>query len=55
MSAKTAKQLISLVVPIYNESDVIQRFFACVTPIFEAIDSLRFESVCVNDGSGDGR
>ncbi|BCF98022.1 hypothetical protein PPGU19_025910 [Paraburkholderia sp. PGU19] len=55
MSARTAKQLISLVVPLYNESDVIQRFFACVTPLLEAIDSIRFESVFVNDGSGDGR
>jgi glycosyltransferase involved in cell wall biosynthesis len=45
--------LISLVAPFYNEGDAIDRFFAGVIPVLEAIDDIRFEIVCVNDGSED--
>lgn len=45
--------LISLVVPFYNEGDAVTRFFAEVMPLMEAIESIRFEIVCVNDGSRD--
>jgi len=54
MSAKSGEQVISLVVPFYNESDAIPRFFAGVIPILDAIENIRFEIVCVNDGSSDG-
>ncbi len=46
-------KLLSVVVPCFNESEVIGRFFARVIPILESIDSIRFEIVCVNDGSAD--
>lgn len=44
---------LSLLVPVYNESDVIDSFFARVQPILEGLD-LEWEVVCVNDGSKDG-
>lgn len=45
--------LLSLVVPFYNEEPVIDHFFDAVLPALQAIDGLRFEVVCVNDGSRD--
>jgi glycosyltransferase involved in cell wall biosynthesis len=46
-------QLLSLVVPFYNESTALHAFFARVIPILESIDAMQFEIVCVNDGSKD--
>lgn len=46
--------LLSLVVPFYNEQEMIGAFFRTVIPVLEAIDRIRFEIVCVNDGSRDG-
>jgi polyisoprenyl-phosphate glycosyltransferase len=45
--------LLSLVVPFYNEEEMIERFFAATLPVLEALDGLSFEVVCVNDGSRD--
>ncbi len=44
---------LSLLVPVYDEADVIDSFFARVQPILEGLD-LEWEVVCVNDGSRDG-
>lgn len=46
-------QLLSLVVPFYNEGDAIPAFFARVVPILESVPAASFEIVCVNDGSSD--
>lgn len=46
--------LLSLVVPFFNEEEMIGAFFSAVIPVLEAIDGTRFEIVCVNDGSRDG-
>ncbi|QCP53829.1 glycosyltransferase family 2 protein [Trinickia violacea] len=54
MSTRASKPLISLVVPFYNELDAVEGFFANVVPVLEAIRTIRFEIVCVNDGSSDG-
>ncbi|MEM9284247.1 MAG: glycosyltransferase family 2 protein [Pseudomonadota bacterium] len=43
---------ISLVVPMYNEEEVISEFFDRVVPILDQFSS-RYEIVCVNDGSRD--
>jgi len=43
---------ISLVAPMYNESEGLSQFFETVTPILESISS-EWEIVCVNDGSKD--
>lgn len=45
--------LLSLVVPFYNEEEMIGQFFDRVIPTLEAIPGIRFEIVCVNDGSRD--
>lgn len=46
-------QLLSLVVPFYNEGEALASFFARVVPILESIEFTQFEIVCVNDGSKD--
>lgn len=46
-------QLLSLVVPFYNEGEALQSFFARVVPILESIPATHFEIVCINDGSTD--
>jgi len=43
---------ISLLVPMYNEADVIDQFFEQVLPILKEMP-LEWEVVCVNDGSKD--
>lgn len=45
--------LLSLVVPFYNEEEAISLFFEQVIPELETIPGVRFEIVCVNDGSRD--
>jgi glycosyltransferase involved in cell wall biosynthesis len=53
MSTVVSKPLISLVVPFYNEEGAIDRFFGAVVPVLESIEGIRFEIVCINDGSHD--
>ncbi|MBF0255407.1 MAG: glycosyltransferase family 2 protein [Gammaproteobacteria bacterium] len=43
---------LSLLVPLYNEAEIIDRFFTSVLPILEGLP-LDWELVCVNDGSRD--
>ena len=43
---------LSLVVPIYNEAQVLNDFFSVVMPILDKT-SLGYEVICVNDGSRD--
>jgi glycosyltransferase involved in cell wall biosynthesis len=45
--------LLSLVVPFYNEEEMIGQFFDRVIPELARIPDIRFEIVCVNDGSRD--
>lgn len=54
MAQQDHTPLISLVVPFYNEGEAVDRFFAGVIPVLESIGDIRFEIVCVNDGSEDG-
>lgn len=44
--------MISIVVPFFNEEQVIPHFFARITPILESLQR-PYEIVCVNDGSRD--
>ncbi|SOY57267.1 prophage-derived bactoprenol glucosyl transferase [Cupriavidus taiwanensis] len=53
MSGPYESRLLSLVVPCYNESESIDKFFVSVMPVLESIDAIRFEIVLVNDGSTD--
>ena len=47
------KETLSLVVPMYNEAEVLPQFFARIRPVLDGLD-LDCEVVCVNDGSTDG-
>jgi len=49
----SARTFVSLVVPCYNESDAIELFYQGITPILDALPEIRFEVVCVDDGSHD--
>ncbi|HOJ45537.1 MAG TPA: glycosyltransferase family 2 protein [Bacilli bacterium] len=46
-------KLISIVVPMYNESPVVDIFFKKINEVLSAIKDYRFEIVVVNDGSKD--
>jgi glycosyltransferase involved in cell wall biosynthesis len=43
---------LSVVVPFYNEEDAVPLFFERIVPVMESL-GLRYEIVCVNDGSRD--
>jgi glycosyltransferase involved in cell wall biosynthesis len=47
------KKLISIIVPFYNEGEVVEFFYEQITRTADAIPELEFEFVCVNDGSRD--
>jgi glycosyltransferase involved in cell wall biosynthesis len=44
---------ISIIVPCYNEGDAVEHFYGAITEVFLALPQLRFEVVCVDDGSQD--
>lgn len=46
--------LLSLVVPCFNEEEVLPVFLAEILPVLSALPGVRFEIVFVNDGSRDG-
>jgi dolichol-phosphate mannosyltransferase len=48
------RALLSVVVPCYNESEVIELFYREVRPVLEALEHLDFELIFVDDGSADG-
>ncbi|AXF23899.1 glycosyltransferase [Burkholderia pyrrocinia] len=53
MSVHARKPLVSLVVPFHDEDEAIDAFFAETLPILESVEAVRFEIVCINDGSRD--
>ena len=48
----TAAPDLSVVVPMYNEEEVIGAFFARLRPVLDGL-GLSYEIICVNDGSRD--
>lgn len=46
-------KLVSIVVPFFNEAEVVNAFYSGITKVVDTIPNLRFEFVCVNDGSED--
>ena len=44
---------ISLVVPMYNEEEMIPLFFEEINKVLNKLVDYKFEIVCVNDGSKD--
>lgn len=47
------KKILSLIVPMYNEEEVITKFFMRVFPILNGLP-VDWEIICINDGSHDG-
>ena len=47
------RELLSIVVPCYNESEVVELFYRGVRPVLEALGGLDFELIFVDDGSVD--
>lgn len=47
------KKIISVVVPCYNEEEVIKDFYTEVARVFEKLKNYKYELVFVNDGSND--
>jgi glycosyltransferase involved in cell wall biosynthesis len=45
--------LISVVIPFFNEQEVLQRLFDRLNEVLAPVPEFDFEIVCVNDGSGD--
>ncbi len=46
-------KLVSIIVPCYNESEGIEVFFHAILFILDGVPDIRFEIVCVDDGSRD--
>jgi glycosyltransferase involved in cell wall biosynthesis len=49
----SSRDLLSVIVPVFNESAVIQAFYDRTTRALAAIAGLQFELIFVDDGSGD--
>jgi dolichol-phosphate mannosyltransferase len=49
----TNKKLVSVVVPVYNESEVIGEFYRRATVAFSALNGVDYEILFVDDGSRD--
>ena len=47
------EKIISVVVPCYNEEEVIKDFYTEVARVFEELKNYKYELVFVNDGSND--
>ena len=46
------RDLITILVPMYNEEAVFNSFFNCIEPILQGA-SINYEIICVDDGSKD--
>ncbi len=48
------RDLISVVVPVFNEIEVVDAFYERVTPVIESMQEMDDELLFVEDGSSDG-
>ncbi len=46
-------EVLSVIVPCYNEEEVLPLFYEEITKVAELLNQLKFEFIFVNDGSGD--
>jgi polyisoprenyl-phosphate glycosyltransferase len=47
------KQLISIVIPFYNEQNNVTKLYESISQVIDNITSYKFEIICVDDGSSD--
>ena len=52
MSVKLDSIEISVIIPLYNESDNIEHLFVRLTPVLQQLNT-SYEIICINDGSQD--
>lgn len=48
------KQLLSIVVPVFNEIESIDAFYECMLETIDSLESISYELIFVDDGSEDG-
>src|SRR5262249_14125197 len=46
-------KLISIIAPFYNEGDCVEPFYLALRGVLDRIADVRFEVICVDDGSRD--
>ena len=46
-------KLVSIIAPFYNEGDAVDSFYEALGSVLTAIPKIRFEVICVDDGSQD--
>jgi polyisoprenyl-phosphate glycosyltransferase len=49
----TPRRLVSIVAPFYREGEGVDHFYRAIAPVLDATDHVRFEVLCVDDGSSD--
>ena len=54
MTSPLPTHLVSLVVPFFNEAASVWPFHQAILPVLDGTPGVRFEVVCVDDGSRDG-
>lgn len=47
------RNFVSIVVPFYNEAEGVEDFYQAVLSVLEGVPNIRFEVICVDDGSSD--
>ncbi len=47
------KNIISIIIPIYNEASVVQLFFSKLLKVIKKLNLYKFEIIVINDGSND--
>jgi glycosyltransferase involved in cell wall biosynthesis len=50
---KSARLVVSLVTPFFNEEEAVAAYFQAITSVAHSLPDIDFEFVCVNDGSED--
>lgn len=53
MNNQSTQQILTIVVPVYNEEDVFEEFYHRLSSVLQSIP-MRAEIIVVNDGSRDG-
>jgi glycosyltransferase involved in cell wall biosynthesis len=53
MNLESPPKTVSIIVPCYNEGDVIASFYSKITAVCNSIKDIQFEIICVDDGSKD--
>lgn len=53
-NARTGGDLISVVVPVFNEAEIIRTFHERTSMVLNGLNGMRHELIFIDDGSSDG-